>query len=124
MKKKDRNLGFPAFEAEMVQVLASIQAGLDRKAELLEIFAKKSRMQEDAPVEDFPLSIRAKNCLHAEGINTAGKLVSHSRNALLKIPNLGPKTVMEIEVFLAYEGLELEPSPLQGEHIWEFRNRH
>lgn len=59
------------------------------------------------PVDDLELTVRAANCLKAENIYYIGDLVSRSENDLLKTPNLGKKSLMEIKNVLASRGLSL-----------------
>jgi len=59
------------------------------------------------PVDDLELTVRAANCLKAENIYYIGDLVQRSENELLKTPNLGRKSLMEIKAVLAQRGLNL-----------------
>lgn len=59
------------------------------------------------PVDDLELTVRAANCLKAENIYYIGDLVTRSENDLLKTPNLGKKSLMEIKNVLATRGLSL-----------------
>ncbi len=59
------------------------------------------------PVDDLELTVRAANCLKAENIYYIGDLVQRSENDLLKTPNLGKKSLMEIKGVLAQRGLSL-----------------
>lgn len=54
-------------------------------------------MNEYSPLHDLPLSTRTQNLLKAGGINTCGDLANASPTALLMVPNLGRKTLSEIE---------------------------
>ncbi|MCH9643334.1 MAG: DNA-directed RNA polymerase subunit alpha [Gammaproteobacteria bacterium] len=67
------------------------------------------------PVDDLELTVRAANCLKAENIYYIGDLVQRAENDLLKTPNLGKKSLMEIKSVLAQRGLSLgmivEPWP-------------
>lgn len=67
------------------------------------------------PVDDLELTVRAANCLKAENIYYIGDLVQRSENDLLKTPNLGKKSLMEIKSVLSQRGLSLgmlvEPWP-------------
>jgi DNA-directed RNA polymerase subunit alpha len=56
---------------------------------------------------DLNLSLRAKNCLHEEGIQTIRDLVSRSREDLLEVRNFGETTLEEIEEKLGELGLKL-----------------
>ncbi len=59
------------------------------------------------PVDDLELTVRAANCLKAENIYYIGDLVQRSENDLLKTPNLGKKSLLEIKGVLAQRGLSL-----------------
>lgn len=59
------------------------------------------------PVDDLELTVRAANCLKAENIYYIGDLVQRSENDLLKTPNLGKKSLMEIKNVLSSRGLAL-----------------
>lgn len=67
------------------------------------------------PVDDLELTVRAANCLKAENIYYIGDLVQRSEYDLLKTPNLGKKSLLEIKGVLAQRGLSLgmniEPWP-------------
>lgn len=58
-------------------------------------------------VSELALPVRTINCLSTEGIKMIGDLVEMSRLDLLKIPNLGCKTVSEIEEALKEKGVSL-----------------
>lgn len=59
------------------------------------------------PVDDLELTVRAANCLKAENIYYIGDLVQRTENDLLKTPNLGKKSLMEIKSVLSQRGLSL-----------------
>lgn len=59
------------------------------------------------PVDDLELTVRSANCLKAENIYYIGDLVQHSENELLKTPNLGKKSLTEIQEVLAQRNLKL-----------------
>jgi len=59
------------------------------------------------PVDDLELTVRAANCLKAENIYYIGDLVQRTESDLLKTPNLGKKSLMEIKSVLAQHGLTL-----------------
>lgn len=59
------------------------------------------------PVDDLELTVRAANCLKAENIYYIGDLVARTENDLLKTPNLGKKSLVEIKTVLASKGLAL-----------------
>ena len=62
-------------------------------------------------IHELELSIRSENCLLRGGIQTIGDLLQKSREDLLKIRNLGRKSLREIEEKLTSFGYVLMPSP-------------
>lgn len=58
-------------------------------------------------IDDLELTVRAANCLKAENIYYIGDLVQRTENDLLKTPNLGKKSLLEIKNILAQKGLSL-----------------
>ena len=61
-----------------------------------------------APVDELPFTIRTSNCLAAENIVYIGDLVQRSDKELLRITNLGKKSLKEIKETLAEYNLKLE----------------
>ena len=61
------------------------------------------------PIHELELSIRSENCLLRGGIQTIGDLLQKSRDDLLKIRNLGRKSLTEIEEKIAACGYQLMP---------------
>ena len=59
------------------------------------------------PVEDLELTVRSANCLKAENIRCLGDLVQYPESELMRIPNLGRKSLNEIKAVLADRGLSL-----------------
>lgn len=57
---------------------------------------------------DLGLSVRATNCLRADGIDTIGQLIERLRESsyyLIKVPNIGKRTEREIKDALKSKGL-------------------
>jgi DNA-directed RNA polymerase subunit alpha len=59
------------------------------------------------PVDDLELSVRAANCLKAERITTLGELIQRTEVDLLRTPNLGRRSLLELKEALALRGLTL-----------------
>ncbi|PCH57869.1 MAG: DNA-directed RNA polymerase subunit alpha [Legionellales bacterium] len=59
------------------------------------------------PVEDLELTVRSANCLKAENIYLVGDLVQRTELSLLKTPNLGKKSLLEIKEILVNKNLSL-----------------
>jgi DNA-directed RNA polymerase subunit alpha len=59
------------------------------------------------PIEDLELTMRSSNCLKAESIHYVGDLVQKTELDLLKMANLGKKSLVEIKEILLTKGLSL-----------------
>jgi DNA-directed RNA polymerase subunit alpha len=58
-------------------------------------------------IEELELTVRSANCLRAQNMRYLGDLVQYTEQDLLKIPNLGRKSLNEIKAVLAERGLTL-----------------
>lgn len=58
-------------------------------------------------IEDLELSVRSYNCLKRAGINTVAELVQKSEEDMMKVRNLGRKSLDEVKKKLAELGLSL-----------------
>jgi len=61
-------------------------------------------------IEELDLSVRAYNCLKRAGINTVNELVQRNQEDMMKVRNLGKKSLEEVEQKLQALGLSLRPS--------------
>lgn len=86
--------------AAFVELRHEEEGEAERKRETLDPMLLRS-------VDDLELTVRAANCLKAENIYYIGDLVQRSEADLLKTPNLGKKSLMEIKNVLAQRGLSL-----------------
>jgi len=59
------------------------------------------------PIKELELSVRSENCLLRAGIKTVGELIQKTPGELLKIRNLGKKSLVEIQEKLQKLGLKL-----------------
>jgi DNA-directed RNA polymerase subunit alpha len=58
-------------------------------------------------IEDLELSVRSFNCLKRAGINTIGELASRTADDMMRVRNLGRKSLEEVEEKLRSLGLSL-----------------
>jgi len=65
-------------------------------------------------IEELDLSVRSFNCLKRANINTVGDLVSKTQDEMIKVRNLGRKSLEEVEHKLAQMGLSLAAEELQN----------
>ncbi len=70
---------------------------------------KRDRLRE-MPIEELELSVRSFNCLKRAGINTVAELVSRTDEEMMKVRNLGKKSLEEVKQKLADAGLSLAKS--------------
>lgn len=61
----------------------------------------------ELPIEEMDLSVRSYNCLKRAGVNTIEDLVKKSRGDMLKVKNLGIKSIDEVIQKLESYGLSL-----------------
>lgn len=60
-------------------------------------------------IEDLDLSVRAYNCLKRAGINVVSELVQRNQEDMLKVRNMGKKSLEEVEQKLEALNLKLRP---------------
>ena len=70
---------------------------------------KKEKVLE-MTIEELDLSVRAYNCLKRAGINTVAELVQQNQEDMMKVRNLGRKSLEEVEQKLEALNLSLRPS--------------
>jgi len=111
--KRDDNLRDAYRLACDAYVIAQIM--LDRREEILsqrglgkEALQKLNEETEKDSIDNLFLTIRLRNCLRAEGINTITQLQRCTENRLLRIPNLGRKSLKEIIEQMAELGYNLK----------------
>ena len=61
----------------------------------------------DTAIEDLDFSVRTYNCLKRANINTIGDLVAKTEEDMMKVRNLGKKSLEEVVVKLEELGLSL-----------------
>jgi len=59
-------------------------------------------------IEDLEFTVRTYNCLKSEDIFSVNQLISSSEITLLKIPNFGIKSLIEVKEVLNRYGLSLK----------------
>jgi len=70
---------------------------------------KKDKILE-MTIEELDLSVRSYNCLKRAGINTVQELVQRSEEDMMKVRNLGKKSLEEVQQKLSGLGLSLKQS--------------
>lgn len=88
---------------DLTDSVEGVQIGVEREEE------KRDRLLE-MPIEELDLSVRSFNCLKRAGINVVGELTNKSDEDMMKVRNLGKKSLEEVKEKLAGLGLGLRPS--------------
>lgn len=83
--------------ADNVEIM--IEKEEDKKEKVLEM-----------TIEELDLSVRSYNCLKRAGINTVQELTERSMDDMMKVRNLGKKSLEEVQEKLAALGLGLKKS--------------
>ena len=80
----------------------------------LEIMVEKEEEEKDRvlemAIEELDLSVRSYNCLKRAGVNTVEELTRKTEEDMMKVRNLGMKSLVEVKNKLAELGLSLKPS--------------
>lgn len=64
----------------------------------------------DMTIEELDLSVRSYNCLKRAGINTVEELCNRTSEDMMKVRNLGRKSLEEVLAKLKELGLQLQPT--------------
>ena len=85
---------------------------LDDSADNFEIMIEKEEDQKakslEMTIEELELSVRSSNCLKRANINTVEELTEKSEDDMLKVRNLGKKSLDEVKNKLEELGLSLK----------------
>ena len=83
---------------DQVIPVSMVQPEEDKKDKVLEM-----------TIEELDLSVRAYNCLKRAGINSVAELVQKNEDDMMKVRNLGRKSLEEVQQKLEGLGLSLRP---------------
>jgi DNA-binding CsgD family transcriptional regulator len=75
----------------------------------------KEAIIDNTPVEEFGLSVRSYRCLKRANIHTVGELTLKTEREMMRVRNLGSKSLKEIKQKLEERGLYLKGSQKQKE---------
>ena len=89
----------------------NIFVGMTNEAQTAEIMVEKEEDQKEKvlemTIEELDLSVRSYNCLKRAGINTVQELADKSEDDMMKVRNLGRKSLEEVKHKLEELGLGL-----------------
>ena len=81
---------------EHFQILTDLSAIADVSGMMIEKTEDPKAKALETPIEDLDFSVRAYNCLKRDGIHTIQDLVNKSESDMMKIRNLGKKSLKEV----------------------------
>lgn len=100
--------------AKVLSEHLSIFIDLSENAKSVEIMSEKEEDGKEKVLEmnidELELSVRSYNCLKRAGINTVEELTNKTPEDMMKVRNLGRKSLEEVLVKLKDLGLHLKPS--------------
>jgi DNA-directed RNA polymerase subunit alpha len=100
--------------AKILTEYLNLFIGLTNHVNDVEIMVEKEEDKKEKvlemTVEELDLSVRSYNCLKRAGINTVEELIQKTQEDMMKVRNLGKKSLEEIENKLAELDLSLKKS--------------
>ncbi|NLK72049.1 MAG: DNA-directed RNA polymerase subunit alpha [Clostridiales bacterium] len=100
--------------AKIMQEHLNLFIELTENFDQVEIMVEKEEDQKEKvlemTIEELELSVRSFNCLKRAGINTVEELTHKTEEDMMKVRNLGKKSLDEVKNKLAELGLGLKPS--------------
>ncbi|HWJ03519.1 MAG TPA: DNA-directed RNA polymerase subunit alpha [Verrucomicrobiae bacterium] len=103
-----------SLSAKILSEYLSLFIGLTEKINSMEIMVEKEEEAKDKilemTIEELDLSVRSYNCLKRAGINTVQELIQKTEEDMIKVRNLGRKSLEEVEHKLKELGLSFRKS--------------
>ncbi|MEE0370434.1 MAG: DNA-directed RNA polymerase subunit alpha [Clostridia bacterium] len=100
--------------AKIMQEHLNLFIGLGSDVDEMEFMIEKDEDRKvkalEMTIEDLELSVRSFNCLKRASINTVEELTQRSKEDMMKVRNLGMKSLVEVKNKLAELGLSLKPN--------------
>lgn len=92
---------------EHLNLFVELSEGLDSAEIMVETSSSGSEKVLQMTIEELDLSVRSFNCLKRAGINTVEDLISKTEEDMMKVRNLGRKSLEEVVAKLATLGYTL-----------------
>ena len=103
-----------SLSAKVLSEHLSLFIDLSENAKNAEIMIEKEDDEKEKvlvmSIDELELSVRSYNCLKRAGINTVEELCSKTPDDMMKVRNLGRKSLEEVLAKLKELGLQLQPS--------------
>lgn len=95
---------------EHYELIANINDIISTEEYMHEREEKVTNKKLEKKIEELDLSVRSYNCLKRAGINTVGELVQKTEEEMMRVRNLGRKSLKEVVSKLHELGLDLRRS--------------
>lgn len=106
--------------SKMMMEYLTVIVDLDKDTHELSFITEKEDKVEhqklEKPIEELDLSVRSFNCLKRAGINTLQELILKTEEEMMRVRNLGRKSLKEVKDKLEELGLSLAPSFVTRKH--------
>ncbi|MCI6732405.1 MAG: DNA-directed RNA polymerase subunit alpha [Lachnospiraceae bacterium] len=103
-----------SFAAKVLSEHLNLFIDLSENAKDIDVIVPKDEDQSSVAlsmnIDELELSVRSYNCLKRAGINTVEELCNRTPEDMMKVRNLGRKSLEEVLAKLKELGLELNPS--------------
>lgn len=103
-----------SYGAKLLNEHLALFIDLSDNAKNTEILVEKEKGKKEKvlemSIEELDLSVRSYNCLKRAGINTVEDLACNTEEEMMKVRNLGKKSLEEVLNKIAELGLSLKPS--------------
>ncbi len=94
--------------SDHIEMFRELSTRFDDKNILVDSRSKDGTRILEMSIDEMDLSVRSYNCLKRAGIVTVGDLTQKSEDDMLKVRNMGRKSIDEVIVKLANMGLSLK----------------
>ena len=98
------------FLVEHFEMISKINETIVNQQYMQEQKEEEETKEYETSIEELDLSVRSKNCLKRANIYTLGDLIRKSEDEMMKVRNLGRKSLKEIMQKLHERGLDLNRS--------------
>lgn len=98
------------FLVEHFDITSKVNEAISEQQYMQEQEEKVIKKEYETKIDELELSVRSLNCLKRAGINTLGDLIKKSEDEMMKVRNLGRKSLKEIMQKLHERGLDLNRS--------------
>ena len=106
------------FLVEHFGIVSEVNQIIAQENYMYEHEEKVTNRKYETKIEELDLSVRSYNCLKRAGINTVGDLIQKNEEEMMRVRNLGRKSLKEVVQKLRERGLDLKRS-YDGEESYD-----